>query len=433
MPQLHPQVQASTPSQTPSHSEPESDHSQSQSQEKSLATSTSTTGKVQATLTLKKLARRLNKLATALLDNKGQVSEKLGADEARQVSEKLEAVEKVLKKLKRASVAAANANANNPRSGQGQGQGRTKGRTEASTGTGVRATYRRVRVSGPIEVNSAELMILEWLREKKFATTGQVKSQLVIERATDRLRELEKEGLLSSYRYQAHKGRQSEKCYWLSYAGAKYLTERGLATRYESRYVSRPPSEYAIHFRTLELEVPFEARRLGWRVIEPKYYNSVHPRPRSEASQQARFLREILDRQQQREIERARRSGQGSQAALTLTKLVRDYEAHKHLQMVESQLNHHVCYLPQVDRAIIFILCPEDITGQFWETRLKEYGELARRIKTFGVFYTREQATAWLEPINESAIGVVSLEKLHQVLRDITYEYEYEYTQTGQD
>jgi hypothetical protein len=68
-------------------------------------------------------------------------------------------------------------------------------------------------------------------------------------------------------------------------------------------------------------------------------------------------------------------------------------------------------------------LCPEDITGQFWEARIKEYGELAQRVKTFGVFYTRDQATTWLELLNETGIGVVSLEKLPQVLRDITYEY----------
>lgn len=258
-------------------------------------------------------------------------------------------------------------------------------------------------------------LILTWLADKRFATTSQVARYLVLgDAATHRLRELEQAGVLDSSRYEPYKGRNSEKVYWLSYSGTRLCENIGIeGARYESRFVSDPPGVYQVHYRTLELELPFLARQAGWRVIEPKKYNSVHPKGEKQ-TRQATALANAVHLLEESRIEGLRKSGK------RVDGLIYNFNLKKHLEIVPRQCNHHVCYIPGTAHVLLFILCPEDITRQFWKARIKEYGDLPKKVNTFGVFYTTEQGTSWIDYINDSGIGVVSLPNLPALIADYT-------------
>ena len=359
---------------------------------------------------LKKVSRRLVRLAKGL--EEAQWLARLNETEARTLVEQLESVERLVKRAK--------------------GRQREKDQSDPA----LQRRQQRAKAKREFEVGNEHGFVLRWLRDQKFATTSQVKTYVVLERATDRLRELEGAGLLDSYRYEPNKGYQSEKCYWLSYRGAKYLTDKeNLPTRYESRYATHPPSDTAIHFRTMELQLPFLARQAGWKVIEPKFYNSSRPRPQGEPTEQGRLLLEVLSRwvQREKDLEPSQIAGrynsqpQTSPSASTSASVTKSRAGSLgmavHLNKIPTGVNHHLCYLPQADEVIIFILCPENITSQFWERRIKEYGQLAHHVPIYGVFYTPQQAQAWSDPINESGIKVVSLVSLPTLLRDYTAYY----------
>ena len=355
---------------------------------------------------LKKVSRRLVRLAKDLAE--AEWLARLNETEARTLVEQLESIEGLVRRAK--------------------GRQREKDQSDPA----LQRRQKRAKAKRELEVGSEHGFVLRWLRDQKFATTSQVKTYVVLARATDRLRELEGAGLLDSYRYEPNKGYQSEKCYWLSYRGAKYLTDKeNLPTRYESRYATHPPSDTAIHFRTMELQLPFVARQAGWKVIEPKFYNSSRPRPQGEPTEQGRLLLEVLSRwvQREKDLEPSQTAGRyNSQPQTSLSASVTKSRAGSlgvavHLNKIPTGVNHHLCYLPQADEVIIFILCAENITIQFWERRIKEYGQLAHHVPIYGVFYTPQQAQAWSDPINESGIKVVSLVSLPTLIRDYTAYY----------
>jgi len=96
------------------------------------------------------------------------------------------------------------------------------------------------------------------------------------------------------------------------------------------------------------------------------------------------------------------------------------FKKNKHLNCVPFQINHHVCYIPNTEAAMMFILCPLLVNGQYWQARIVEYQELAKKVKVWVVFYTREHVEVWAEPINEADIGIATMASLPQLFADFS-------------
>ena len=261
-----------------------------------------------------------------------------------------------------------------------------------------------------IKVNEVHVSILKFLVGVKFASTSQIGKYVPCEKAVDRLRELEEGGLVKSYRYQVDKGQASEKCWWLVYRGAKLLKkEYQFKARYDARLSSYPPSEERVKLRGMELELSCQVKAAGWELLVPQIFNKENPKPEGQLTPQARQLSIALDLLERREIQEARKRGENINARIVA------YKGKKHLEDVPVHSNHYVAYHPQSEDAIVLILCPLDATGRFWEMRLKEYGLLSFRLPVCGIFYEAGQATAWIQPLNESGIRAVTINRLKEL------------------
>lgn len=272
-------------------------------------------------------------------------------------------------------------------------------------------TNPKKRKAKPLDLTADHLTILKWIGERKFATTSHVQNYLLVKKATDRLRELEQAKYMTAFRYERHKGLLSEKCYWLSSRGANCLTMRGIKARSETRFNISPPEEINVQFATMQLELPHQARLAGWKVVEPQIFNSANPKGKRQTDQTT-AIANALHRREERQLQEAMVRGQN------VTVRQEAFKRNKHLAEIPFQLNHHVCYKLDSEAVMVFILCPPEITGQFLEARLKEYVEVAKRVKVWTVFYSREFVEIWTEPINAANLGIATLASLPQLFKD---------------
>ena len=319
---------------------------------------------------LKKMARRLRRVCD-LIDDGQEIA--LKPDEIDQLTTGLSQVEKLLKNRK--------------------GPTKVKPRPK------------------PIDPQTDHIAILKWINDRKFASTSQVRKYSPIQDATSRLRELEQAHFLTGYRYQLHKGTQSEKCYWLSAKGANLLTNKGTKARSETRYKQHPPDEHTVQFAEMNLELPFQARIAGWNVIKPQTFNSKNPKG-DQQTEQTTAIANALHLREHRQINEAATRGQDT------TKRQTAFNQYRHLAGIPTQLNNHVCYKPNHEAVMIFVLCQPQITGQFLEARMKEYSELVKRVKIWLVFYSKEYVEVWAEAINKAGFGIATLASLPDLFRD---------------
>lgn len=257
---------------------------------------------------------------------------------------------------------------------------------------------RRVRVTLDA-LSEAEIKVLAIVAKNKFATTAHIRDYYTDAHATDQLRNLEKMGLLYSHRYEAGKGRKSEKVYWPTRVGVNLVLQKYPKAdyRYEGRYKASPPDEIDVHLKTMHHTLCYKAKHHGWYVVVPKIYNSANPLGNAPTPQ-----------------------------ARVLAGAVHIYHRNRNLpstKAVPPQCNHYVLYKPDTEHAIVFFLCGENITSQFLDARVEEYEVLTDYIKVFGVFYLPQQATAWAKQANASGITVICHADIGQVLQQYKDDY----------
>ena len=277
-------------------------------------------------------------------------------------------------------------------------------------------TDLRKRKPKPLDLDDDHITILKWINERRFAATGHVQTYLLVKNATARLLELEKAKYLTALRYERHKGLLSEKVYWLSSRGANLLMRRGIKARSETRFRHSPPDENRVHFGTMELELPHQARLANWKVIEPQIFNASN-RKGDRQTDQTTAIANALHRREERQLQEAKARGDKK-----VTARQEAFKRNEHLLGIPLQLNHHVCYRLDSEAVMIFILCQPEITGQFLEARLKEYEELAKRVKVWTVFYSKEFVEVWTESINAANFGITTLASLPDLFRDYSPE-----------
>lgn len=262
----------------------------------------------------------------------------------------------------------------------------------------------------PLEVNGDHIAVLKWVSEHKFATTTHAKKYLPVKDAADSIREAAQAGYLTAYRYERHKGTLSEKCYWISSKGANLLLNHGIKARPETRYKQTPPDENDVHFATMELELPHQARLASWKVIKPEVYNSANPKG-DKQTRHTTAVATALHLREQRLIREAAARGENTKARQSA------FEQHKHLTGIPLQLNHHIVYKQDSEAVMIFVLCPPEITRQFLEARFKEYAELNKRVKTWLVFYSLDYAKVWAESVTNAGFGIATLASLPDLFK----------------
>lgn len=273
---------------------------------------------------------------------------------------------------------------------------------------------------------------LEFLDFYKYATTGQIRKYLGIERATHVLAELEKVKMVMSYRYQPERGRASEKCWWLWYAGAKFLSATNEeVVRYDPRLAKQPPSLDGLKFRGMEMELyrqlwlashALKEQSLPpdvsweWDIIPREEFNSTNPKPQ-DATDQGRMLSWLVQQIEWRLIQAAHSRGED------ISRQQLEFEEQDYLNLVPFHANHHLIFIPDTLIAVVLILCPLDATSKFWAARVEEYADLTARIPVYGVFYDQHHASAWLDKLEGTGIGTVIPEKIAELLNDLVASF----------
>lgn len=348
-----------------------------------------TAEKVKVQPSLRRLGRRLEKLGSLLLDKANQNAlESMPIETRQEIEDRLAQLEQTLAEYQ-----------------------------DEALLVNQKSTISQRQAAREFKPGPVHLSILQFLNTYKFATTSHIERYLGISKAANRLRELEEINFVRSYRYEAEKGRASEKCWWLWYGGARLLSSILEAkVNYDHRLAQHPPSVDRIYFRTMEHEIrcQLEQAKGGWQLIEPQEFNRANPRaPEDTPTPQSYQLFLALDLAERQAIEAERQ--QGYDVSLRL----KDYEDEVHLECLPFQVNHHVAFIPDTTLAALLILCPTDITPQFWRIRLEEYGDMVGHVKIYGVFYSRPQATSWLETLNKAGIMAVTIDMVSTLLTDL--------------
>lgn len=276
------------------------------------------------------------------------------------------------------------------------------------------------------------LIILNFLDAYKYATTGQIRKYREIERAIHFLAQLEKVKMVVSYRYQPERGRTSEKCWWLGYAGAKWLSAKeGQTVRYDPRLAKQPPSPNALKLVGMEMELFYQLEiaqvalqtqpddykgQWEWDFILPEDFNSTNPKP-EDATDQGRLLISLVEQIELQLIEEARKRGE----AVVRQEL--EFKERDYLNLVSFHANHHLFYIPETPIAVVLILCPLDATAKFWAARIEEYSALSARVPVYGVFYDQHHVSACLDQLEDSGIGTIIPEKIAELLGDLVASY----------
>ncbi len=245
--------------------------------------------------------------------------------------------------------------------------------------------------------------ILNFLDAYKYATTGQIRKYSEIERAVNFLAQLEKVKMVVSYRYQPERGRTSEKCWWLGYAGAKWLSAKeGQIVRYDLRLAKQPSSPNALKLVGMEMEMFYQLEiasvalqpqledyegRWDWEIILPEEFNSTNLKPDG-PTDQGQLLISLVEQMELQLIEEARKLGE----AVSRQEL--EFKERDYLNLVPFHANHHLLYIPEIPIAVVLILCPLDATATFWATRIEEYSALTARVPVYGVFYDQHHVSA---------------------------------------
>lgn len=192
------------------------------------------------------------------------------------------------------------------------------------------------------------------------------------------------------------------------------LRRRGaelISLRFANQYYRRPTLEQ-LELRGLQLELIRRIRNEGWQVIKPCTYSSVRPLPNP--TRQYEILEYALGLlEYQSMVEAERREGRlNHQRRL-------DYEGKLYRLGLSSKTNDYVAYTEAVTqfRAIIFILTPPRATERFWQSRLQLYKTVARRIRTVGVFGSREEKEVWKAVLGKANFDAVTVEEVSQYLK----------------
>jgi hypothetical protein len=217
--------------------------------------------------------------------------------------------------------------------------------------------------------------------------------------------------LVQSYPIQLQAGGgRSTLCWQLLRAGAAQLQ----LPHYGSHFTRRPQPE-ALQQRDYELGMLRQLKAEGYGWLEPVAYNSQHPKP--ELTPQARYLREVLGKLEQRRLAEVRRVNPNH---FQLEKWTLEYERGFYQIEAPSQANDYLFYREGELVAFVVIACPFDATEHFWKARIKQYQRLAKKLIVVAAFRHEEQAALYKAILKQGGLRPVRFDKVASLAQKLT-------------
>lgn len=224
----------------------------------------------------------------------------------------------------------------------------------------------------------AKTKILKVLAENRFLTTRQIWDKTgdalagkSLEQIRVELNRLAKASLIKGELIEFEKGRASQYHWRLLQAGANCIG----FTRF-GRNQRRRPGHNQVEYQRLELETEEQIGLAAgeWLLLKPAAYSGHQPLPAR--TPQYHVLCQTLTWREFRET----------------GLLPPDVYYNSQALMVPGQANHHLAYLPDNRKAVVFILAKPRTTERFWQARSKQYARIALKLPVYAVFPNSAQA-----------------------------------------
>ena len=331
-------------------------------------------------------------------------------------------------------------------------------------------------------MTEARRVILEYLADHRFATTGQLYQELHLGIGKSRthtqhnLQRLRLGGLVKSFAVDPAKGNKTEYGYLLTQKGAE-----AIGRPYSNKY-TRQPSQARLKLRDMELELARTVAFAGvegttWSLISPLSHSPSHPLPTP--TDQYHKLVEAVDFLRAGQIwadlnqGRLTPTGQSvtnfrqAQQRLGVARQTNDFVAYLTIECfrvasaskdqsspVNLVSNNKLLSVSELRRwaanfsqhyteaelpirgtvAVIFILCPPHAGPKFWLSKLNDYARLARYLPVYGVFdnkddqltgnkelalLARQEKNRWLVSGYGSHLNTLTLLEVYEVLSGI--------------
>ena len=288
------------------------------------------------------------------------------------------------------------------------------------------------------EITPTRQAILEYLADHRFATTGQLYTELQMPLGLSRkhtdsdLRSMGRAGLVKSFVCDPTRGGGSEYGWLITRKGVEKVG-REFGTKHR-----RKPSQERLKLRDMELELLRTISFAGvedasWSVIEPLVYSPSHPLPAT--TPQYSKLVEAVDFITAGQLwadllqGRVKLDGQSvtnfrqAQQRLGVPHQVNDYVVFTHIKGLRlsilsptsqlnsgSESNNRLLSVAELREwatrfgeryttsglpirgtvALVLILCPPKVGPKFWAAKLNNYARLARALPIYGVFDNEE-------------------------------------------
>jgi hypothetical protein len=251
----------------------------------------------------------------------------------------------------------------------------------------------------PPSATANQRAVLQLLSQMKQLTTTQIgrhlypdKDQSYTRRVLARLRA---RGLVASARLEPLRGRGSEHYWMLRPAGCAVLHHS-----YSTHYTRRP-SQDILRQREAQLAIQRQVTAVGWQLLEPVVYNTVHPRP-EETPQSRHLITAVL-------------AAEHATLLALLALGIPPQQLEERFQLwrgghvgavVPRFVNEYVAYQPdQPQHTAVFILPSLQAGRHYWihrldpakhpsfarpQSRLEQYRRLAAVLPVIALFLSRE-------------------------------------------
>jgi hypothetical protein len=292
--------------------------------------------------------------------------------------------------------------------------------------------------SVPCQITADRLEILKLLAEYRSLNTNQIQSVLQMKVGYKSLRRVQSDlaalrgaGMIRSFLISPEKGVRSEYGWLLLKPGARQID---LDIQYGSHYRREPSRERIVQTdREIELEKAV-ASRPGWQLLRPKLYNRIQPLP--DRTRQFEKLAEALTSRIYFESGRWPVGGTEGSHILSIPVKANDYVAYslprlspgfalstssitgqgqgRAVKPTSADSNNGPEWISE--HAVVFIPCPPSATEKFWQSRSREYQQLASRLLVFGVFENEEKALFYKPLLKKEVLRVTTLNRVATIL-----------------
>lgn len=294
-------------------------------------------------------------------------------------------------------------------------------------------------VAVPCQITFARRQILKLLAEYRSLSTNQIQTLLQMKfgykslrRVQSDLMALKQAGMVQPFLVSPAEGVRSEFGWLLLKPGARQIQ---LDMHYGSHYRRKPSQE---RLEQLDREIEFEkvvADCPGWQLLRPKTYSRMQPLPTQ--TPQYEKLAEALTCREYFESGRWPVGGTAGSHILSAPLQANDYVAYSlprlSPELIGNASNARLAAASAANSstssksgslwiseyAVVFILCPPKATEKFWQSRNREYQQIASRLLVFGVFENEDKALFYKPLLKKMLLRVTTLSRVETILQGV--------------